>query len=303
MGAARVLLFGASGFIGRPVAEALRRDARVETVIPVGRTPRAGFLRHDLYADGTGELATLLRGVKPRVVINCAGRLSGGTAALVEAHVLATARLLDAMTEAAPAARLVVLGSAAEYGVTPAGQPVAEDALAIPVAPYGMAKLAGTQLVRLAVEEGRLDAVVLRVFNPIGPDTPDQTLLGRAAAGIRAALENRDDHIRLGPLGAHRDFVDVRDVAAAVVAAALADQVKEPVLNVGSGIAVPIRSVIGMLAEIAGFAGQVRELGLAPARSAAVSWIAADLGRIRRTLGWAPEHDLRSSVLACWRSV
>jgi NDP-hexose 4-ketoreductase len=44
----------------------------------------------------------------------------------------------------------------------------------------------------------------------------------------------------------------------------------------------------------------VLEAAPAPARSSAVDWIAADVSRIHRTLGWAPTRDLRESVRASW---
>ncbi|HEX2810400.1 MAG TPA: hypothetical protein VHN80_29890, partial [Kineosporiaceae bacterium] len=112
--------------------------------------------------------------------------------------------------------------------------------------------------------------------------------------------EQGHDHITLGPLGAYRDFVDVRDVATAVCAAGLAEQVKQPVLNVGSGLPVLIREAVETLAEVAGFHGQIRESAAPPVRSSSVNWIAADLSRINQTLGWAPTYDLSASVQAIW---
>jgi nucleoside-diphosphate-sugar epimerase len=302
MTTARVLLFGASGFLGRAAAETLARDPRVGSLIRVGRQQPMdeSWVRHDLVRDTGDELARLLGTSQPDIVVNCTGRLSGDTVELVEANVGVTARLLEVVATVIPTARLVVLGSAAEYGVVPFGQPVAEDDPTNPVAGYGVTKLASTQLVRLAAEEGRLDAVVLRVFNPLGPGVPAETLLGRAAANMRAALERGDDHIRLGPLDSYRDFVDVRDVAAAIRAAALADHVKEPVLNVGSGVAVVTRDAVALLADVAGFTGRVLESDVAQPRSSAVHWIAANLSRINRSLGWTPRYDLRASVRASW---
>lgn len=302
MGDRRVMLLGASGFLGREVGAALDRDTRVGAVVRVGRQRSAGCVSHDLVALGTDELAALIGSVRPDAVINCMGRLSGDTAQLVEASVLATARLVEAVAREAPAARLVVLGSAAEYGPTPYGRLVAEDEPANPVTPYGLTRLASTQLVRLAVSQGRLDAVVLRLFNPIGPGVSPENLLGRAAATIRTALRNGEETVALGPLDAHRDFVDVRDVATAITAAALAGQVKEPVLNVGSGHPVRCREAVSMLAEVAGFNGRILETRQPSERSSLVAWSAADLSRIQRALSWMPSYGLRASVEASWHS-
>ena len=303
MAGRRVLLFGASGFIGTQAGAVLDRDPRAGTVIRVGRQRAdAGWIRHDLLAAGTDELAALVRSVRPDAVVNCVGRLSGDTVQLVEANVLVTARMIEAVAREAPAARLVVLGSAAEYGRTPHGCHVGEDYAAGPITPYGVTRLASTQLVLLAVSGQRLDAAVLRVFNPIGPGTPPENLLGRAAASMRAALRDGKDTVTLGPLGAYRDFVDVRDLATAITAAALADQVKEPVLNVGSGQPVRCREAVSLMAEIAGFTGRVVEANPPPERSSSVDWSAADLSRIERSLGWTPRRGLRASVAATWHS-
>ncbi len=169
-----------------------------------------------------------------------------------------------------------------------------------PVSAYGITKLASTLLVRDAVTAGRLDAVVLRIFNPIGAGLPEGTVLGRAARAMRVALRQGED-ITLGPLGAYRDFVDVTDVADAIADAALAPVSPEPVLNVGSGRAVAVRDVVAMLASVASFRGRVVESGPAPARSDAVTWMAADTTRAQRSLGWSPHQDLTSSVRAVWQ--
>ena len=294
-----VLLFGASGYLGRAAEAALR--SRGAGVVRVSRTvPHDdGWVRHDLVRGGTGELVELLRAVEPTVVVNCTGQLDGSVAELVAANVTPTAALVDAIPRAVPPARLVALGSAAEYGRVPHGLTVAEDAVTDPVSAYGITKLASTLLVRDAVTAGRLDAVVLRIFNPIGAALPEGTVLGRAAQAMREALRQGAD-ITLGPLGAYRDFVDVTDVADAIAEAALAPELPEPVLNVGSGRAVAVRDVVGLLAEVAGFRGRVIESGPAQPRSGAVTWMAADTTRARRALGWSPHHDLADSVRAVW---
>ncbi|MEU0879237.1 NAD(P)-dependent oxidoreductase [Lentzea sp. NPDC005914] len=295
-----VLLFGASGYLGRAADEALRgRDARV---VRVSRTAvhDDSWVRHDLVRGGIDELAELLWAVRPSVVVNCTGLLDGTTADLVAANVTPTAALVDAIARTVPSARLVALGSAAEYGRVPHGLRVAEDAVPDPVSAYGITKLASTLLVRDAVTAGRLDGVVLRIFNPIGADLPAGTVLGRAAQAMRVALRQGDD-ITLGPLDAYRDFVDVTDVADAIADAALATVAPEPVLNVGSGRAVAVRDVVAMLASAAGFRGRVIESGPAPSRSNAVTWIAADTTRAQRSLGWAPHQDLTTSVRAVWQ--
>lgn len=303
----KVLLLGASGFIGRHIHQALKKDPRVQTVVCLGRQNRPSeaeqFIQQDLMQASVAEITQTIEQAQPDVVINAVGSLTGSLMHLVEANVVVVAKLLEAIAQAAPKARFVKLGSAGEYGIVEPGHPVNEDAVARPISIYGITRLASAQLVALAKNEGRLDGVVLRVFNPIGPALPVENMLGRAAAQMRQAMGEGRSYIEMGPLGTYRDFVDVRDVAKAVVSTALAEKVESPILNVGSGQAVMNREVVQLLAQVAGFKGQIRETNPPPARSAGVTWIQADISRIYNELGWKPALSLKDSVEAIWQQV
>ncbi|MCA2214072.1 NAD-dependent epimerase/dehydratase family protein [Jidongwangia harbinensis] len=289
----RVLLFGASGFLGARVRAALAPHA--ELTCP-------GRAACDLLTAGPDEVAGLIRAAAPDAVVSCAGALGGTPTHLVRANTLATATLLEAIGQAAPGARFVRIGSAGEYGPVPRGAAVSEDDDTRPVGPYGVSHLAATRLVALAAAAGQVDGVALRVFNPIGPGLSAENVLGRAAQLLRRALAAGDDHIALGPLDAYRDFVDVRDVAAAVAAAVLVPAVPRAVYNVGSGSAVCTRDAVRQLSVIAGFPGAVREAApvAAAARSAGVPWIRADVSAAARDLGWRPRHVLADTLAALW---
>ena len=112
---------------------------------------------------------------------------------LWQANVESVAALLEAMRVAAPGARLVHLGSAAEYAEVPDGR-TDEEAPLVGSTPYAAAKLAAFRLASDAAESG-IDTVVARVFNPIGPGMPATSLPGRAArltSGRRRRRRGRD---------------------------------------------------------------------------------------------------------------
>jgi nucleoside-diphosphate-sugar epimerase len=293
----RVLLFGASGFIGGPVKSALATDPRITSLESPGRA------QYDLIGGSLGDLVELIRMAEAEVVVNCAGRLSGTAAELMLGNAVVTAKLVEAIATVAPGTRFVRLGSAGEYGVVPRGQAVAEDAPTVPVGAYGVSHLAATSLVCLASASGQVDGVVLRAFNPIGAGCGDENLLGRAARRIQAAQSEGANRVVLGPLGAFRDFVDTRDVASAVVAAVVAPRLGYRVFNVGSGTAVPVRQAVSELAAMAGYTGTIVERGSGSSRSAAVNYIRADTTRLRSDLGWKPAYSLRSSVAAIWNDL
>lgn len=283
----RVLLLGGSGFLGRHVHHALAGTATVY------RPSRAEW---DLTAGTVDELAARLRAARPDAVVNCVGAVAGDAPHLVRMNTMLTARLVAAVAAGAPAARLVRLGSAAEYGPIRPGHPAAESDPTEPTSEYGVSQLAATRLVEVATRAGRIDGLVLRVFNPIGPGLSPESLLGRVGSLLRQARRDGADHITTGPLGAYRDFVDARDVAAAVVAALTAPTLGSCVFNVAGGRAVPVREVVRQVAAGLGFTGEVRETAPAPTRSAGVGWMCGDIGRAGRELGWAPVHPLAESL-------
>ncbi|MFF3286833.1 NAD-dependent epimerase/dehydratase family protein [Streptomyces sp. NPDC003023] len=290
----RILLLGSTGFLGSHTAGRLRALPGVRLLLG-GRAP-ASDPRTDLTADAE-DLSSALRRAEPDVVVNCAGLVSGSAVRLTDVNARGPAALCEAMRDTVPSARLVHLGSAAEYGPSAPGEPVTESAATRPLSPYGATKLAGT----VAVTSSGLDAVVLRVFNPVGPGAPASGLPGRLTAELRRAGADSAT-VRVGDLSAHRDFVDVRDVADAVAAAATARRRLPPLLNIGSGRATRVRELADLLVRTAGFGGSLDEAGDGSARSPAVPWQSADISAARAALGWQPRRGLPESVGDLWQA-
>lgn len=300
----RVLLLGASGFLGRHVAAAARRDRGIELVAHAGRSSggrNVAPMALDLLEADDAELRDFLRRAAPDAIVNAVGATGGDRERLEALNVRLVARLLAAQSEAAPEARFVQLGSAAEYGATPQGVPIDEESAARPVSDYGATKLAATELI-LAARDRATDAMVLRVFNPLGGGMAGDTLPGNAARLLRAALLAGDQEIRLGPLDDCRDFIDVHDVADAALLACLRPT-QWPVLNVGSGEAVLTRDMVLRLAAVAGFEGRVSEDAAGSARSPRVPWQQADIQRAQHDLGWRPRHTLDEALAAVWKGI
>lgn len=248
----RVLLIGANGYLGRYVADRLLADPAVQ-LTALGRGDDAD-VRFDLATGSPGALTRFLDAVHPGVVINCAGATRGGARELTRHNTVAVATICESLRRSGCGARLVQLGCSAEYGPSQPGSSTAEDAVPRPGGPYGVSKLAATELV---LGSG-LDAVVLRVFSPVGPGTPAGSPLGRLAEAMRRAMQSGDGELKLSGLGVQRDFVDVRDVARAVHAASLS--AAQGVVNIGTGRAVRLRDAAAVLARVAGYGGSLNEL-------------------------------------------
>ncbi|HET9456247.1 MAG TPA: NAD(P)-dependent oxidoreductase [Candidatus Limnocylindrales bacterium] len=313
MSPGRLLVVGAGGFLGTHVRRALAAAAWDDVTFvsgseaaPAGAAAADGgtgrWHRLDLATADRTALAPIIAAERPVAIVNCSGTTRGDAARLVRGNVVLVGELLAAAADAARGARFVQLGSSAEYGAVEPGTAIDEATPANPLATYGVTKLAGTELALAAGRTGAVDAVVLRVFNPIGGGMTPSSLPGRAAAVLRGALAAGERRIALGSLEDHRDFVDVGDVAEAVVAAAAAPERLGPrILNVGSGRATRARELVAQLAAVAGFDGEIAEDQASSPRSSAVPWQQADISSIASTLGWRPRRTLAQAVEAVWR--
>ena len=296
------VVLGAAGFVGRHVTEALLEGTPGE-VAGAGRGPAPAWfagrwVQLDLSTIDPAGLASRLDALGASLVVNCVGSAAGTGASLIEANVFTTERLVAALEILGPRVRLVHIGSAAEYGPGTVGIPVGEDAAARPAGPYGAAKLAATQIVTGAADDGRIEATVLRLFNPIGAGMSEVSLAGAARSRLLAAIATGAGSIAMGPLSSVRDFVDVRDAASSVAAVAAAAGPPPRIVNVGSGVGRTARELVTALAARLGFDGLIEERSDGSPRSSDVPWQVADIGLARRVLGWEPRRDLGSSVEA-----
>ncbi|MEU5545468.1 NAD(P)-dependent oxidoreductase [Streptomyces sioyaensis] len=301
----RVVVLGASGFIGRQVSAALL--AAGGEPLMVARRPLADATSRciplDLIGDGPDTLSRLLDTERPDAVVNAAGAVWSRTQeTMQQANHTLVETVLAAIAAASWRPRLVHLGSVFEYAPPAPGTPLDEQSATRPTTPYGRSKLAGTQAVLAASEAGRADAVVLRLSNVIGAGTSPSSLLGQVAAQLRAAEAGQEAVVRVSPLRASRDFVDVRDTADAVLAAASLP-VGGQVINIGRGEAVPVRAMVERLLAASGRPARIVEgEGAGVRTNTGLDWMQVATGAARRLLGWSARHSLDSSARELWRA-
>jgi nucleoside-diphosphate-sugar epimerase len=161
--------------------------------------------------------------------------------------------------------------------------------------------LAATRKITYATEQGDICATVLRVFNPIGPRQPVESLAGRAVLELSQALKTKSPTISMGPLSAYRDFVAAGDVASAALGATQLLG-RAPIINVGLGKAMSCRSMVELLASAAGFDGDILEEGGGSGRSEEVPWQQADVSRMGHEIGWMPHTPISQAVEDLWRA-
>ncbi|HEY8533058.1 MAG TPA: NAD(P)-dependent oxidoreductase [Micromonospora sp.] len=299
----RLLVIGGTGFIGTQVRAVFAE--RGWRVTAVSRRPARGddcrWLRMDVANTAVDELVRVLLAERPEVVVNAAGAVWNVTEQqLAESNVRLVRRLVRALAHLPWRPRLIHLGSVHEYGPVPPGESIGRDTPTHPISSYGRSKLRASEIVLDSVARWGVDGVVLRVANVSGPGAPLGSLLGNTAAALLAATRSGGlATLRLAPLRARCDFIDVRDVATAVLATASAP-VTGSVINIGRGEAVPVATLIEKLIDVSGTAARLVEEPQATSRSGGVSWQRVDVSEARRILGWAPRISLDDSIRALW---
>lgn len=296
------LLIGANSFLGRATLSLLN-----ERGIPVvGTAHHAGG---DLIACDLLDAATvdeIVGGVAPEIIINCAGATqSDDPGLLVDVHVRGTLNLLTAARRAAPAGVVLLVGSAAEYGRVPAESlPISEEFLPSPVSIFGASKLAQTNLALAAAAAWDLRVTTLRPFNLLGPGLPMHYFAGAFARRLVEARElGASGDVPVPNAHATRDFVDVRDAAASILAAA-----KHPpapgrgiVYNVATGTET---SILAVAERLCLSAGGFRAIPDGPhASRSSIDRSSGDAGRLSADTGWKPRIDWKTSVDDLWADV
>jgi GDP-4-dehydro-6-deoxy-D-mannose reductase len=223
-----VLVTGASGFAGSHLLDLLATaSARL-----IAWSHRGGHHKPE-NAPGTWHAVDVLdaAGVdraladaSPDVVYHLAGDAqSGGSwdrlGATFAVNIRGTQHLLAAVARHAPSARVVVTGSALVY--KPDDAPIAEDSALKPESPYAVSKLAQETLAFRAATLDRLDVVVARPFNHVGPRQSPAFIAASVARQLALIEAGRaEPQLRVGNLDAERDLTDVRDTVRAYQAIA-----------------------------------------------------------------------------------
>lgn len=298
----RILVTGATGFVGRWLIEELRlagHDA-------VG-TPGV----EDLDVTDTDALVRFVRGVRPDAIAHLAGMAYAGDATrdplrALEVNEGGTRAVLQA-SAVSGCVPVLATGSAEVYGdPNPSDLPLREEAEVRTDKPYGLSKLAQERTAITEGERANVPVVVTRSFNHIGPGQRPEFVAPALARRVLAAKDAGDPRVVVGNIGVRRDFSDVRDVARAyrLLIEGLANRsvAGGSIVNVASGTAVSIADLLVTLGEVVGIRPEpVVDPSLV--RAGDPPLIVGDATRLRTMTGWRPMIPLRDTLLDLVRSI
>ena len=254
---------GAASAMGRLLCRRLAQERGVELVRSV-HTLAAGDGALPCDVTDAAAVAALVGRERPDRIFHLAGSVSGDFERDRAVNADGARFLCQAVRGAALRSRIVVIGSAAEYGfVTPDENPISERRATRPVTVYGLTKAFQTVIAAYYAARHEVDIVVARCFNLLAPGLGEHLFPGRAERLIARFKLGEVTTLEFGSLASARDYVD--GDAAVDQLLRIADKgTRGEVYHVASGRPIVIRELLARLLFEAGIDPSV--VGEVPSR-------------------------------------
>lgn len=313
----KALITGIDGFVGGHLAQQLIAQGDADlygtTFGPAEHYPALTAAGIDVrQVDLTSDEATdrLIAEIRPDHLYHLAAQsfvpLSYENPwATLQNNIHAQLNVLHSIARLGLPTRVLVVGSAEEYGqVSPGNVPINEQQPLRPTSPYSVSKVAQDMLGLQYFLSSHVATIRVRPFNHTGPGQSPQFVAPAFASQI-AAIEKhlKPPVLDVGNLEARRDLSDVRDVVRAYTLLLNRGDAGE-VYNIGRGVAHSIQEILDMLLNLSDARIEVRT---DPARLRPVESpiIVCDTSLIHAATGWKAEIPIEqtlSDVLNDWRA-
>jgi nucleoside-diphosphate-sugar epimerase len=278
----RVLITGATGFIGRPTVDALRTAGFEVHAFTRSGSQIEGVHIHVVDVLDREAVATAIADIRPSHLMHLAWDLSDTDGPQHLTWVQASLHLLERFEESG-GRRAVLAGSCFEYDAsygycTEALTPLHPDTF------YGQAKASVSTLAHAFGAATGLSMATARIFFVYGPRQPARKLIPDVIESLLAGRTAECSHGQQV-----RDYLHVADVADAC--AALLQSPVEGAVNVGSGIPTRLQDMIYTVADAIG-ARPLVALGARSAPPHEPPLLLANTTRLREEVGWHPSFTL-----------
>ena len=291
----KVLLTGATGFIGSHVARLLvNTDVEVYALVressDLWRIKDIASRLHLVQADllVADEVEAQLARIRPEICLHLAWYAVPGEYLTARENIdllKASLNLASCLAQLG-CKRFVGVGTCFEYDI--GSECLAETSPVKPRNLYAASKLALQIVLEQLVDVTGMEAVWVRLFYLYGPYEPKQRLVPSV---IRSLLRNEVAKVTSGEQV--RDFLHVEDVAAAIWAVAQSEL--SGVVNIGSGHPVTVRDIVTRIGKILNRPRLVT-LGALPYNPADPMFVCADNHRLTGNTTWTPQYDLESGL-------
>ncbi len=286
---ARVLVTGATGFIGRRLVDRLLRAGAEVHAIDLMPAGVVDVQEHVCDLKDAGATRAAVEASDPNIVFHLAAfkersATPDAFARAVLDNITGTLDLIVPLCGRPSLRSVVSVGTVEEYaGDVP---PYSETMREAPVSAYSFSKTAMVHLVQTFHRAHALPAVIVRPTVAYGPGQATDMFI---PALIASLLRGERFHMTAGEQT--RDFIYVDDVVEALIAAATTRDAVGAVFNIGSGESVTVREVAEHAETLTGGTGLLG-FGDVPYRVGESMAYSVDTDAARRMLGWAAAVSL-----------
>ncbi|MDD3154102.1 MAG: NAD-dependent epimerase/dehydratase family protein [Victivallaceae bacterium] len=294
----RVLITGGAGFIGSHIAEALQGKAEIVVLdsLRTGYRKNLDGLKVDFRLGDIRDMDAVTRAMEGVDYVFHLAALISVPESMTRMHECVDINvngLLNVLEAAACAKvkKLCFSTSAAIYGDNPVF-PKREEMVPEPKSPYAVTKLDGEYYCNMYTQSGRLQTACLRYFNVFGPRQDPKSAYAAAVPIFTARAVAGEKITIFGDGGQTRDFIYVKDVAAANLF--MATHEYTGVFNVAYGGRITINDLVEKIKAATDSRSEVEHLG---ERAGDVRHSLAAVDKLKAT-GFVPEHSFEEGMRA-----
>ena len=231
----KYLITGANGFVGRYFIEYLKNNENEALICGAdisdsSLNPDITYVQIDL--NDRFAVYRMLEKIKPDYIIHLAAMSSVAQSWQDPAkcflhNTSVFLNIADGVRELDIKCRILSVGSSEEYGIY--DEPMKENFVLHPKSPYSVARLSQEYLSKLYVDYFKLDIVMTRSFNHIGPRQNPKFVVPSFVHQLVKISKGKQENIKVGNIDVIRDFLDVRDVVNAYYKILKNSKTREPV--------------------------------------------------------------------------
>lgn len=294
----RILITGASGFIGSHIIDRIWKNNIVgvvtikdEHLLRV-KDSLKNVMRYNVDLKDTKGILKVLNNFKPDIVLHLASvyvvnHKSEQITPLMDTNVLGTANLLEASTIVGVK---LFINTSTCFVYDEASKKVKEDYRLRPVNLYALTKINSEQLCEFYSDNYGLNCLTLRLFPPYGPRDNKRRLIPYVIDNCLSGKE-----IKLTSGIQKWDFIYVEDIVDAYELAMKIKLKGHEIVNIGSGKTIKVKEMVRLIHKHS--KSRSKSLfGSIPHRKNEVWYCCADLMKAKKLLGWYPKTDIVSGI-------
>lgn len=293
----KVLIVGATGFLGRALVKRLHRDGVSTYSLLFDDRPRRPLPASQVIESRSSAVADI-RAALEGANFDCVYHVAAAGVspaerepqALFDGNLSLISNVLLAM-ENSPPRRLVYTGSCSEYSRAESPHLIPEEYPTLPRSLYGASKAAATIWATALAQKLGISLVTLRFFHIYGPGEASSRLVPYLVDCLRNEVR-----AKLTKGEQYRDELYIDDAVSALLAAAAAPTLSETVYNVCSSHPVSVRGLAETAARVLGKSTDFLEFGALPYRHDEEMWIVGDNRRFLRDTTWSPAFSLEEGL-------